>query len=149
MSSGDGAMDLDETSFNLDNVDIGEDDVGVHNELVAEDHVGLDVEVGMDSLPFPPIDEEKKKEFEKKRDEILSGVPEHVKSKFGEICFSSFGKIVGPVLIMSPYMVEPGPLRDQWLSMYRNVSNIRDWRICCVSLWCRFVLSETKYSIVA
>ncbi len=129
MSAGDGAMDLDETSFDLDNVDIEEDDVAVHNELVGEDPVGLDVEVGIDSLPFPAIDEEKKKEFERKRDEILSGVPEHVKSKFGEIYFSSFGKMVGPVLIMSPYMVEPGPLRDQWLSMYRNVSNVRDRKI--------------------
>lgn len=139
MSAGGGAMDLDETSFDLDNVEI-EDDVAVHNELVCEDHVGVDVEVSMDSLPPPPVDEEKKKEFERKRDEILSGVPEEVKSKFGEIYFSSFGKIVGPVLIMSPYMVEPGPLRDQWLSMYHNVSNCQD------ILWflCGFFLSETQ-----
>lgn len=121
-------MDLDETSFDLDNVEI-EDDVAVHDDLVREDHVGVDFEVSLDSLPPPPVDEEKKKEFERKRDEILSGVPEEVKSKFGEIYFSSFGKIVGPALIMSPYMVEPGPLRDQWLSMYHNVSNCRMY--CC------------------
>lgn len=140
MSAGGGAMDLDETSFDLDNVDIEEDDVAVHNELVCEDHVGVDVEVGMDSLSPPPIDEKKKKEFERKRDEILSGVPEEVKSKFGEICFASFGKLVGPALIMSPYMVEPGPLRDQWLDMYQNVSHIE----CTVLLCCIFCFWETQ-----
>ena len=104
MSSKEGAMDLDETSFNLESVDIVEDDVAVHNHLICEDQVGVEVsvEVGMASLHPPPIDEEKKKEFERNRDQILSGVPEEVKSKFGEIYFSSFGKTVGPVLIMNP-----------------------------------------------
>ncbi len=108
--------DLDETSFNLD--DIGDDDI----DVLHEDRVEVAVEVNMDSLPPPPIDEEKKKEFERKRDEILSCVPEEVKARFGQIYFSSFGKFVGPVLIMNPYKVEPGPLRNQWITMFRNVS---------------------------
>eukprot|EP00531_Pseudo-nitzschia_arenysensis_P006158 CAMPEP_0116125096 /NCGR_PEP_ID=MMETSP0329-20121206/5629_1 /TAXON_ID=697910 /ORGANISM="Pseudo-nitzschia arenysensis, Strain B593" /LENGTH=848 /DNA_ID=CAMNT_0003619115 /DNA_START=184 /DNA_END=2726 /DNA_ORIENTATION=- len=107
-------FDLDETSFNLD--DIGDDDV----DVFSEDRVEVPVEVNVDSLPPPPIDEEKKKEFERKRDEILACVPEEIKAKFGGIYFSSFGKFVGPVLIMNPYKVEPGPLRNQWLTMFRN-----------------------------
>ena len=129
MSADDAAVDLDERSFNLDSVDIVDDDVvGVHNELICEDRVGVDVkvEVNVDgnNIPPPPIDKEKKKEFDRQRDEILSCVPEEVKSRFGEIYFSTFGKFVGPVLILNPYKVEPGPLRNQWLSMFRNVSTV-------------------------
>ena len=129
MSADDDAVDLDERSFNLDSVDIVDDDVvGVHNELICEDRVGVDVkvEVNVDgnNIPPPPIDKEKKKEFDRQRDEILSCVPEEVKSRFGEIYFSTFGKFVGPVLILNPYKVEPGPLRNQWLSMFRNVSTV-------------------------
>jgi len=129
MSGGGDAFDLDETSFNLESVEMVEDDVDVHNELISDDRVGVDVnvEVGIDSnsgninhLPLPIIDEEKKKAFESRRDEVLSRVPEEVKSRFGEIYFSNFGKFVGPVLVMNPYKVEPGPLREQWLTMFRN-----------------------------
>jgi hypothetical protein len=133
-------FDLDETSFNLESVEMVEDDVDVHNELVSDDRVGVDVnvEVGIDSnssnnhLPLPTIDEEKKKQFESRRDEILSCVPEEVKSRFGEIYFSNFGKFVGPVLVMNPYKVEPGPLREQWMTMFRNVSTIEHNVMLCV-----------------
>ena len=123
MSAGDGAFDLDEKSFNLESVDIVDDDdvAGVHNELTCEDRVGVEVSLG--SLHPTPIDAEKKKEFERTRDEILSAVPDEVKSKFGGIYFSSFGKMVGPVLVLNPYKVEPGPLRNQWITMFHNVSS--------------------------
>jgi hypothetical protein len=123
--SGDGdPVDLDERSFNLESVEIEDDDVDVHNELICEDRVGVDVNLEVNNnLPPPPaVDEEKKKKFERQRDEILSCVPAEVKARFGEMYFATFGKFIGPVLILNPYSVEPGPLRDQWIAMFRNVS---------------------------
>ena len=124
MSAGDDnldAVDLDETSFNLDNVDMIDDEV-----VDVHDHVGVDVDVGTEhELPEreAEIDEEKKKAFEKKREEILSAVPQSVKERFGKIYFSTFGKFIGPVLIMNPYKVDPkGALRKQWMGMFHNVS---------------------------
>jgi len=126
----DDAVDLDATSFNLENVDII-DEVDVHSKLICDDRVGVDVNVdvnaandvsnGKESV-LVEIDEEKKKAFEKRRDKILRGVPEEVKARFGKIYFSTFGKFVGPVLIMNPFNVEPGLLRDQWIHMFHNVS---------------------------
>ena len=127
----DDAVDLDERSFNLEMVDemVGVDDikdVDVHSELICENHVNVDIDIDSSSVGgiAPQIDEEKKKEYERKREEVLSCVPAEVKARFGEIYFSTFGKFVGPVLIMNPYHVEPGPLRDRWLTMSRNVSII-------------------------
>ena len=131
MSGDSDAVDLDARSFNLDSVEIEDDGVDVQNDLICEDRVGVDVNVEVnidahrshiDNLSLPRVDEQKKKEFERRRDEILSCVPEEVKARFGEIYFSTFGKFVGPVLIMNPYKVAPGLLRDQWLTMFHNVS---------------------------
>ena len=145
MSADEDAVDLDERSFNLESVEIVDDDVAVHNELLCENRVGVDVPVDV-NVPVdisnvndprvPPVDEEKKKEFERERDEILSCVPEEVQNKFGEIFFSTFGKFVGPVLIMDPYKVEPGPLRDHWLTMFHSVSLAQ----CCASQLCTPVI---------
>ena len=115
--SGD-AVDLDERSFNLESVELGDDDIDAQNGLIGEDRVGVDV--GVEAEPL--VDEERKKEFERQKDEILSHVPAEVKARFGEIYFSTFGKFTGPALVMDPYRVEPGPLRDQWIAMFHNVS---------------------------
>jgi len=66
------------------------------------------------------IEKERKKEFERQKEEILSQVPPEVKARFGEIYFSTFGKFIGPVLVMDPYKVEPGPIRDQWVEMFHK-----------------------------
>ena len=68
------------------------------------------------------VDNKKKKEFERKRAEILSCVPDGTKARFGEIHFCKFGGYTGPVLVMDPYRVEPGPLRNSWITMYQTVS---------------------------
>ena len=126
--SGDGdPVDLDERSFNLDSVEMEDDDVAVHNALISEDRVGVDVNLEVDTNNLPPasvVDEKKKEKFERERDEILSGVPAEVKARFGGMYFATFGKLVGPVLVMNPYSVEPGPLRDQWITMFHNVSTV-------------------------
>lgn len=145
MSADGNAVDLDARSFNLESVEIVDDDVDVSNELICEDRVGVDVNVevnidgdrnDVDVAPLPHIDEEKKRDFERRRDEILSCVPAEVKARFGEIYFSTFGKFVGPVLIMNPYKVEPGPLRDQWLTMFRNCQkNGRETQMTHLTYW--------------
>ena len=65
----------------------------------------------------------KKRLFEEARDEILVGVPDDVKARFGQIYFSKWGKFNLPVLVMSPYSVPPGEVRDTWLKMYYKTSS--------------------------
>ena len=72
------------------------------------------------------IDSKKKKEFDEKREEVLSDIPRDVYKRFGAIRFASFSKFVGPVLILSPYSVAPGVLRDDWSNMFHNVSFLFD-----------------------
>lgn len=106
------AADLDDISFNMESVDEMVGDIE-ENELICE-NVDNGVNVSH------PVDEEKKKEFERNRDDILSRVPNKVKARFGEIFFSSFGKFTGPVLVLNPYSVAPGLLRENWFTMFNN-----------------------------
>ena len=77
------AVDLDATPFSLDNVEIMDDEVDVHNKLICEDRVDVNVDVDVNvnvnnsssnknnnsnQTVVVQIDEEKKKVFEKKRD---------------------------------------------------------------------------------
>ena len=71
------------------------------------------------------IDSKKKKEFDKKRDTILSSIPRDVYNRFGTIRFASFSKLLGPVLILSPYspcLASRTRVRDKWFKMFHNVS---------------------------
>lgn len=72
-----------------------------------------------DAKEFPNTSlEEDRRKFEEARDLILADVPESVKDRFGEICFAKWGREVLPVLVLSPYSVPPGGVRDKWLAMY-------------------------------
>jgi hypothetical protein len=62
-----------------------------------------------------------KKEFEEERDQILNSIPESYKSMFGQIGFVNWGKLPYPVLILNPYNIPPGPVRNQWISMFKKV----------------------------
>jgi hypothetical protein len=62
-----------------------------------------------------------KKEFEEERDRTLKSIPKSYKSMFGQIGFVKWGKVDYPVLILNPYNISPGPVRNQWLSMYKKV----------------------------
>jgi hypothetical protein len=63
-----------------------------------------------------------KKNFDQERDEILSSVPESLKSLFGQVGFAKWGKTSLPVLARSPYDVSPGAVRKIWFEMYEKVS---------------------------
>jgi hypothetical protein len=63
----------------------------------------------------------RKADFENVRDEVLDQVPEKVKQRFGQICFSKWGKEMLPVLVLSPYDVPPEAVRDMWFAMYKKV----------------------------
>lgn len=67
--------------------------------------------------------EDRRKGFEKARDLILEEVPVDVKDRFGKIYFGKWGKQVLPCLVMNPYSVPPGGVRDLWLEMYEKVCN--------------------------
>lgn len=66
---------------------------------------------------------EEKEIFEAEREEILKEIPDDVKSKFGQIMFSRWSKETFPVLVMSPFQVAPGRVRDLWYTMYDKVSS--------------------------
>lgn len=71
------------------------------------------------------IDSKKKKEFDQKREKILSSIPNDVKRRFGTIHVASFSKLLGPVLILSPYspcLASRTRVRDKWFKMFHNVS---------------------------
>jgi hypothetical protein len=74
------------------------------------------------------VDQEQKRIFEHQKEEIMRTVPKAVKKRFGEVVFATFGSYIGPVLILDPYRISPGPVRDQWLKMYHKVSHSK--RIC-------------------
>jgi hypothetical protein len=68
------------------------------------------------------VDPRQKRLFEQEKEEIMRTVPKAVKNRFGQIVFATFGSYIGPVLILDPYRISPGPVRDQWLKMYHKVS---------------------------
>jgi hypothetical protein len=68
------------------------------------------------------IDQDQKRLFDQEKEEIMRTVPKAVKKRFGEIRFATFGSYIGPVLILDPYNISAGPVRDQWLKMYHKVS---------------------------
>jgi len=43
-----------------------------------------------------------------------------VKSRFREVGFASWKKVVYPIIELGPYDVSPGKLRDQWFAMFAN-----------------------------
>jgi len=61
-----------------------------------------------------------KKDFERHRDDILAHIPKNVKEGFREIGFTKWGKTFLPVIQLSPFDVEPGKVRDQWMTMFEN-----------------------------
>jgi len=61
-----------------------------------------------------------KKKFEQHRDDVLAHIPRHVKEGFREIGFLKFGKTFFPVLQLSPFDVEPGKVRDLWMTMFEH-----------------------------
>lgn len=62
-----------------------------------------------------------KKEFEADRAEILKSTPAEYKKMFGQIGFTKWNKVLIPVLILNPYHVPPGNVRQQWLDMHQKV----------------------------
>lgn len=63
-----------------------------------------------------------KKEFEKSREEILKKIPKKYSNMFGSIGFTKWNKgTIIPVLILSPYEVPPGAVRQMWMDMFAKV----------------------------
>jgi hypothetical protein len=73
------------------------------------------------------VDKMVKRHFEIDRDRIMASLPKEAKERFGEICFSKYKTYLGPVLIMNPYDVPPGPPRECWMQMYQKVCDIKDF----------------------
>ena len=63
----------------------------------------------------------RKAEFDEARDSVLDEVPENMKQKYGQIRFLKRSKEKLPVLVMSPFTVPPGDVREKWFRMYERV----------------------------
>jgi len=62
-----------------------------------------------------------KVDFEEKKNAILSALPDEYKAMFGQI---GFEKSNYAVLILSPFDVPPGPVRDSWEEAFEKVSTL-------------------------
>jgi hypothetical protein len=60
-------------------------------------------------------------DFEQSRDDFLSKIPKYYKAMFGKIIFTKWKKGMTPVLIMHPFNVPPGEVRNMRLRMYEKV----------------------------
>lgn len=87
---------------------------------------------GQDKTTTPVVQErdvqrkmkDKKIGLEISRKLTLDEVPESVKERFGQIYFSKWSKQTLPVLVMNPYSVPPGKVREMWVEMFNRVSEL-------------------------
>lgn len=68
------------------------------------------------------IKEDAKKNFEADRDAVLASLPESFKGSFNQIGFAKWGQKYWPVLVLSPYRIPPGNVRNLWLTKFELVS---------------------------
>jgi len=93
---------------------LDEDIYSDEDDILASDDD--DMEMNINSMSR----QEAKEQFEREKEEILSDVPEETKARFRQCGFATWGKVVYPMIELGPYDVPPGPLRDQWFSMFDN-----------------------------
>jgi hypothetical protein len=72
-----------------------------------------------------PLREEKidkvKTDFMAQKNHVLSRIPPKVKKQFLQVGFALWQKSYLPVLFLGPYDVDPGLVRDKWLSAFDKV----------------------------
>mmetsp|Transcript_19636 Transcript_19636/g.48279 ORF Transcript_19636/g.48279 Transcript_19636/m.48279 type:complete len:822 (-) Transcript_19636:25-2490(-) len=109
-SAVDAAVQSQETEVKTESngIDVKEERIELPGQEIA--HVDL-----------TPKQLQMKEDFEKTKQEVLDSLPEEVTSKFGQQFFSKWGKSCLPLLVLSPYNVPPGPVRDMWFTMYDKV----------------------------
>ena len=47
-----------------------------------------------------------------------------MENRFRKLGFAKWGKDILPVMFLSPYDIPPGYMREQWMQMFANVSNM-------------------------
>lgn len=60
-------------------------------------------------------------EFENEKKKILQSLPEDYTSWFKVVGFAKWKSKYLPAMVVSPYDVAPGRVRDQWMAMYNKV----------------------------
>ena len=95
-----------------------------------------------------------KSEYLAMKEDILEGLSDKYKSQFGQVVFAKWQKMWRPVLIVSPFDVDPNSrMRQDWMTMYKNVSErrvarLRDPDPCSLSLSLVSSLSHLVYSVL-
>ena len=69
-----------------------------------------------------------KRIFEEERDEVLKSIPAEYSNMMGQIGFTKWGRNTLPILILNPFHVPPGKVREQWMTMYKTVRSSQQIR---------------------
>lgn len=64
-----------------------------------------------------------KLELEEKKARILSETPPGYNDLFGQMGFTKYTKGYFPCLVLNPFDVPPGPVRNEWLDLFEKVSS--------------------------
>jgi hypothetical protein len=73
--------------------------------------------------------DETKEQFLKVKAKVLAQTPQHLKDMYGQVCFAKFGKSWWLVLVLNPYAIPPGAVRNQWTEMFERVSERSCWLV--------------------
>ena len=78
----------------------------------------------------------RKEKFEQRKQDILDQMPDQVKERFGHVYFGKWGKSFLPCLVMNPFHIEPGNVRNTFYDMFEkcksqdrlpNMTNVIYW----------------------
>jgi hypothetical protein len=58
---------------------------------------------------------------EPERVEILSNTPKHIHDVFGHLALAGRQGKADPALVLSPFSIPPGSVRDRWMKMFQQV----------------------------
>jgi len=113
------AMPTEEEPSNKKSQEAETENIQEFDTLNLEEYHNFEEEAGLDRATSAI--EKRRVEFEKEKHAVLASIPDSVKDRFGQIYFGKWGKSYLPCLVLSPYSVGPGPVREQWFDMRAKV----------------------------
>lgn len=112
---------------------MGDSDEQVGESKVKDDQSEDEESLGSVRKTLDEAREDAKKDFEEERDQVLQTIPSSYSKMFGQIGFGAWSKTsLLPVLILNPYHVPPGEVRNQWLHMFEKVCWCQNSALCYV-----------------
>merc|ERR1719491_1681703 len=78
--------------------------------------------VKVENIAVEPIQCERSAKGEEKKDSILKQIDQSVKDDFHTLGFAKWRKRWLPIVQLSPFDVGPGPVRDEWMKLFRETT---------------------------